>query len=595
MINNELLLPLCFFLLLVFINGNNFYGFMVLLTGLVVVSKLKNPKYAIVFVLMWGIMFSSSKYSENFQNTPTMDNTVPSLGPPVGAKDINDTTLLPLRLKIKNQSKTYNLNMDKNNLFNDIYKQLESVSGMDLTTYKIGLEMKSESGDTLMYYIDNINQTINSYNNTASKENNEAKEKLIENTIMEESMVQKYKFRAMYPIPLIKNNSTLEFSLKSELDQMIYVFKNLTLLFDNESIRNILAIQKITSPDLLKEIGSGSEDLTVSLSGDDLRKLRNYGYIYPIPGFNNDAIIAIIKQNPQLDLNSKENTITQLNSIKDTLNTIQKQGLELYGNPAIINDKYYELLNILELNKLFNVDSVKNIKELETKKEIDYIVILFKTNNVLTSIELNTEDESWKLKSLQRLSGNYDKYFGSTNETLLKYDIKTKITNKLFNKKIELDKNLMVDFDLINLSNKINQQAQLESKLYETEVDKQKKVEFEKIDNLNKVGNIYEQQKNKNNELIELNKIEKEFSNIGLDIVNDIINLFGNFGEESFKNYIEFSDYEIEENTNKYVLHKYLYYFKQIIIIITKDGRMFYVGLMFLVISLLMYFIESSK
>jgi len=244
MINNELLLPLCFFLLLVFINGKNFYGFMVLLTGLVVVSKLKNPKYAIVFVLMWGIMFSSSKYSENFQNTPTMDNTVPSLGPPVGAKDINDTTLLPLRLKIKNQSKTYNLNMDKNNLFNDIYKQLESVSGMDLTTYKIGLEMKSESGDTLMYYIDNINQTINSYNNTASKENNEAKEKLIENTIMEESMVQKYKFRAMYPIPLIKNNSTLEFSLKSELDQMIYVFKNLTLLFDNESIRNILAIQK---------------------------------------------------------------------------------------------------------------------------------------------------------------------------------------------------------------------------------------------------------------------------------------------------------------------------------------------------------------
>ena len=154
----------------------------------------------------------------------------------------------------------------------------------------------------------------------------------------------------------------------------------------------------------------------------------------------------------------------------------------------------------------------------------------------------------------------------------------------------------MVDFDLINLSNKINQQAQLNSKLYETEVEKQQKVEFEKIENLNKVGNIYEQKKNMNPyKLIEINKIEKEFSNVGLDIVNDLINLFGSFGEESFKNYIEFSEYNVEENTNKYMLHKYIYYFKQTIIILTKDGRMFYVGLMFMVIALLMYFIESSK
>jgi hypothetical protein len=595
MINNELLLPLCFFLLLVFINGKNFYGFMILLTGLAVVSKLKNPKIAIVFVLLWAILFSSNKSSEYFQNTPTTDNNIPTIGPSVGATDISDNTLLPLRLKIKNQSKTYNLNMDRNNLFSDIYKQLEAVSGMDLTKYKIGLEMKSESGDTLMYYKATNNQTINSYNESAMKENREAKENIIENTIIEESLMQKYKFRVMYPIPLIENNSTLEFSLKTELDQLIFVFKNLTLVFDNDSIRNLLAIQKITTPSLLTQIDSSSNDLIVSLNPDDYRKIRNYGYIYPIPGFSMEAIITIIKQNPQLDLSSKETTIQQLNAIKGSFSNLQKEGLEFYKNPLIINAKYYELLNILEFNKLFNVNSVNDIQEVELKKEIDYMVILFKLNNVLTSIELNTDDESWKLKSLQRLSVNFDQYFGSTNEILLKYDVKTKITKKLFNKKIELDKNLLVDFDLINLSNKINQQSQLESKLYETEVEKQQRVEFEKIENLNKVGNIYEQQKNRNPELVEINKIEKEFSNIGLDIVNDIINLFGNFGEENFKNYIEFSDYEVEENTNKYVLHKYLYYFKQIIIIVTKDGRMFYVGLMFMVISLLLYFIESSK
>lgn len=576
----ELLLPLCFFLLLVFINGKNFYGFMILLTSLGI--YIKNPKIAMVFVLLWVLVFSSSKSSEYFQNEspmPIKNDTVEI--------NVSEGTSLVLKLKIKNSPKTYVLNMDKNNLFSDVYKQLEAVSNMELASYRIGLEMNSG----LTYYIFDTNQTINSFNMNASKKNKEAKEKLIENTIMEESEAQKYQFRSMYPIPLIENNVVLEFSPKSELDQLIYIFKNLTLLFDNEIIMNLLAVQKITTPALLTEIQQDSSNLT----NDDLRKLRNYGYLHPIPGFTIDNIILIIKQNPQLNLNSKESTINQLENIKGSFDDVQKEGFEFYKNPSIMNDKYYEILNLLELNTLFNVNSVKDIIDVETKKEIDYIVILFKLNKVLTNIELNDNTESWKLKSLQNLAKNYDQYFGSTNETLLKYDIKTKITNKLFNKKIELDKNLMVDFDLINLSNKINQQAQLNSKLYETEVEKQQKVEFEKIENLNKVGNIYEQKKNMNPELIEINKIEKEFSNVGLDIINDLINLFGSFGEESFKNYIEFSEYDLEENTNKYMLHKYIYYFKQTIIILTKDGRMFYVGLMFMVIALLMYFIESSK
>lgn len=578
----ELLLPLCFFLLLVFINGKNFYGFMILLTSLGI--YIKNPKIAMVFVLLWVIVFSSNKSSEYFQNEAPMPMPIKNDTVEI---NVSDETSLALKLKIKNSPKTYVLNMDKNNLFSDVYKQLEAVSNMELASYRIGLEMNSG----LMYYIFDTNQTINSFNMNASKENKEAKEKLIENTIMEETEAQKYQFRSMYPIPLIENNVVLEFSPKSELDQLIYIFKNLTLLFDNEIIMNLLAVQKITTPDLLTEIQQDSSNLT----NDDLRKLRNYGYLHSIPGFTIDNIIMIIKQNPQLNLNSKESTINQLENIKGSFDDVQKEGFEFYKNPSIMNDKFYEILNLLELNTLFNVNSVKDIIDVETKKEIDYMVILFKLNKVLTNIELNDTTESWKLKSLQNLAKNYDQYFGSTNETLLKYDIKTKITNKLFNKKIELDKNLMVDFDLINLSNKINQQAQLNSKLYETEVEKQQKVEFEKIENLNKVGNIYEQKKNMNPELIEINKIEKEFSNVGLDIINDLINLFGSFGEESFKNYIEFSDYDIEENTNKYMLHKYIYYFKQTIIILTKDGRMFYVGLIFMVIALLMYFIESSK
>lgn len=568
----DLLLPLCFFLLLVFINGKNFYGFMILLTSLGI--YIKNPKIAMVFVLLWVLVFSSNKSSEYFQTNL-----------PITEKNVSENTSLALKLKLKKSSKTYVLNMDKNNLFSDVYKQLESVSNMNLDSFRIGLKMNSG----LMYYVRDTNQTINSFNMNATKENKKAKEKLIENTIMADIDAQKYKFRSMYPIPLIENNVVLEFSPKSELNELIYIIKNLTMLYDNEIIMNLLALQKITSPDLLIQIQKDSGN---NLTDDTIRKLRNYGYLHPIPGFTIDDIILIITQNPQLVLTSKESTIKQMEPIKGSLNNIQKEGFEFYKNPSIINDKYYEILNLLELNTLFNVTSVKDVMDVDTKKEIDYMALLFKMNKVLTSIEINDNTESWKLKSLQNLDKNYDQYFGSTNETLLKYDIKSKIKNKLFNKKIELDKNLMVDFDLINLSNKINQQAQLNSKLYETEVEKQQKVEFEKIENLNKVGNIYEEKKNMNPELIEIDKIEKEFSNVGLDIINDLINLYGNFGEENFKNYIEFS---VEENTNKYMLHKYIYYFKQTIIILTKDGRMFYVGLMFMVIALLMYFIESSK
>ena len=95
--------------------------------------------------------------------------------------------------------------------------------------------------------------------------------------------------------------------------------------------------------------------------------------------------------------------------------------------------------------------------------------------------------------------------------------------------------------------------------------------------------------------MVELNKIEKEFANVGLDIVNDITNLFSSNSDERFTNYMDDLNIDIDMNSNKYMLHKYIFTFKELVIIMTKDGRMFYVGLIFMIIALLMYFIEVSK
>ena len=46
------------------------------------------------------------------------------------------------------------------------------------------------------------------------------------------------------------------------------------------------------------------------------------------------------------------------------------------------------------------------------------------------------------------------------------------------------------------------------------------------------------------------------------------------------------------ENMN---MNRYIYIFKNIVLILTRDGRMLYVGLLFLAIALFLYFIEASK
>ena len=43
------------------------------------------------------------------------------------------------------------------------------------------------------------------------------------------------------------------------------------------------------------------------------------------------------------------------------------------------------------------------------------------------------------------------------------------------------------------------------------------------------------------------------------------------------------------------IFSKYLYYFKEIMNILSKDEQMFYVGLLVFIISLLMYFISISQ
>ena len=70
--------------------------------------------------------------------------------------------------------------------------------------------------------------------------------------------------------------------------------------------------------------------------------------------------------------------------------------------------------------------------------------------------------------------------------------------------------------------------------------------------------------------------ILNNFSKILLDILNDIIILFN-------------------KDTNNININNLRYYLKEILLIFTKEKRTFYVGIFFIIISVIISFIEMTK
>ena len=601
--DNKKLLPLCFFLLLVFINKKNTYGFLLLISSIVLYFKI--PKLALLSLIFWVIVVLRSNYNEYFTTiSPPSSTTEPpsSTTEPVSLSDGNKVRLFA---HFKNDSFKNTYNLEKNNTFNDLKRLFGNSNKKDLGLYVPALNIISEDGDEIIHIIDNANLTFNSWNQFATNENERARD-TVDTFNGDEARTdtdKKMELRVKFPLPTIQNNINIIFVKLADIDRLIYLFKNLTLVFDNESIRNIITLKKIETPyDLAFITGQHFEQdgILATINQPSLKNLRNFGFIFRIPGFEENRTIQLIKQNPDMEITSKEKTIEYLETKFESLNAYEKEGLNFYKGVRTINPKYYDILDLLEINTLYSVETIKEIvnnesySDIEIKKNLNYIALIFSIKNILTNVELSDQTDSWKLRVLKRIAEEYSTLFENDDEIFNQFELKSRITNKLYDKKIELDRSFDLDIDLINLSNKLNQTKKFTNKDYEVEIEKQKSVEFERIQKLNNAVNIYEQQKNVNSEMIEIDKIERMLSHVGLDIINDLTELFTNYEDESFSNYIENKGIDDDE-PNKLMLHKYIYTFKQIVIILTKQGRMFYVGILLFIVAILVYFIESSK
>ena len=97
------------------------------------------------------------------------------------------------------------------------------------------------------------------------------------------------------------------------------------------------------------------------------------------------------------------------------------------------------------------------------------------------------------------------------------------------------------------------------------------------FDKESEITDRLKQNTKKDKKKIEVDIILNKFSNNLLEIIEDLVELFNN--NTKFDNYINY----------------YVYYMKNIGIIFTKKNRIFYVGILFLIISFLFLFIEVSS
>jgi hypothetical protein len=627
---------------------------MVLLAGMG--THLIDQRLSLVFIAVWIFLFIRQT-RERFQTTaPSADATVAPAADATAADapdaaDAADVTVAPVSdadfniyLQIQNDKQTYQLKINKNNTFNDILSRMElKLNKIDmLRDHIIGFDIVSENNTTIKYFVDTVDLSLTIQRwNVDSKTKNKNAQKIVnelsereegksvadikteycDKHSLEPDACAKYWdkliHRNTYKLPIIGENSRLILYKRTNLDRLVFIFKNLTLISDKNDIIGILAKENITMPSELTNFNTQKYTAKGNIQVINYRDIENiitFSLMFPIYGFTDLRIIELIKKNQNIKSFLKDKLIENLLKNKDSLRSIEQTGLEFYMKKKTIHPKYYKLLNVIGINDLFAIEDMYDfsINEpnygVEDIKEINYICVQFIINGVITHDEIIDTTDTWKIKVITRIAKNYNKFFDVNDDIFNKYELKRRFTEQLYKNKLELNTQLNIDFNMINLSNSAADKKEYQKNIYEIGINKQKKIEFKKLAEINNKVFAYEQQKNKNQEAIEIGKIEKEFATVSLDIVNDFANLFTNPSDERYMNYV--SDGNTTRGPDGNIIHgpedesqpgyrpdmaKYVFYFKEIVKIVTKDGRMFYEGIAILVVAILLFFIESSK
>ena len=178
---------------------------------------------------------------------------------------------------------------------------------------------------------------------------------------------------------------------------------------------------------------------------------------------------------------------------------------------------------------------------------------------------ISVDESTWMLNSLKNIIDNSN----ILNDYIsIKYNLNNKILKIIENIEIDKGKNFF-DFSTQENSEQYNTN-------YIEVNDDIKNMEFKKINELN--NNI-------------INKGEYDIEKIQLEVINNVPKQFSKVFLLIIEELIDLSNKKLDINKPQDV---YIYYIKEIFNIITKDGRLFYVGLFFFIVSISLFFIEIT-
>ena len=246
-------------------------------------------------------------------------------------------------------------------------------------------------------------------------------------------------------------------------------------------------------------------------------------------------------------------------------------GYLFYLNRFSLSNKYYKLLELIGLDKLLlNQNQTIPLQERLynyvdedhiVSKDLNSIIVLFDYYKVLDDIRINNEEDDFDYDYSLLRNIDLNQNYWTNNYYFKKYRVKSRIIDSI--NRLTLDNK-----DLFR--HELNEKyAKQDRSVIREEF---KVMEDTSNDNSSDSGFLTS---------LNLASIKNNFVKTFIDIIEEILVVCN----EGCK---------IDGNEN-YYLGTLNYYFANIIKIFIKEGRMFYVGMFVIFLSMMMYFIETSK
>lgn len=341
------------------------------------------------------------------------------------------------------------------------------------------------------------------------------------------------------------------------------------------------------------------------LSDISKKKISSFKELYKIYLFNINKILYLINKN-----------IYNLSDVIDNKKELTERellGLQYYSREEKFDFNLYSLLYKIyldndlldrEIKDIEKIDSVHIVKINEDEKQSKYIEKMIDINKhlqkdilgfiiLLDYYDLIVKNENEPINihlTIEELSNTdiKDPLFQKLNIKERSILYKDEYISKNQKKFIDIAKNKNEEIDKSDID--FTKEIQEKDDVNKENEDLKNELLTKEYKKLELIKNEKRKVKNDN-----FKNIITDFSNTMIDILEDIVVLFKK-DTESFLVVDEENSYSLDKNfINNINFKKYIFYFKEIVIIFTKEGRMFHTGILFLFLSIVVYFIDSSK